>query len=135
MSPSLGNNCRRNWTAWPRTRKPRRAGRAFGGVDNDPQKAAECLARPLLVDRLIQGNYAVTSASMASLKSRAQTELTAGVSAQFERDSTAKSSGSADRNQPHPGVMHLESRRFEQRVRELKTLSERASREHCRSAE
>jgi len=92
----------------------------LAAVGNDPQKAAECLARPLLVDRLIQSNYASDEHFHGELKSRAQTELTAGVL----RSSTGRYSeiewqrGTA--KNPHSGVMTLEPAAFDARVRELK---------------
>ncbi len=92
----------------------------LAALDNDPQKAAECLARPLLVDRLIQTYYRSDERFHGALKSRAQSELAAGSlrnsSGQYRevewnrgRDSVAK-----------PGVIQLESSAFEERVRDLK---------------
>ena len=89
-------------------------------LDNDPTKAAECLARPLLVDRLIQTYYSSDERFHGALKSRAQSELAAGSlrnsSGQYRevewnrgRDSVAK-----------PGVIQLESSAFEERVSDLK---------------
>src|SRR4029077_6472149 len=86
----------------------------------DPQKAAECLARPLLVDRLIQSNYASDERFHGQLKARAQAELTSGAL----RNSTGRYSeiewqrGTA--MNPQSGVMTLEPAAFDARVRELR---------------
>ena len=47
----------------------------FAAVGNDPQAAAECLARPLLVDRLIQTYFASDQRFHGELKARVQAEL------------------------------------------------------------
>ncbi|HZQ71197.1 MAG TPA: Ig-like domain-containing protein [Terriglobales bacterium] len=46
----------------------------FSALDNDPLKAAECLARPLLVDRLIQSYYSADERFHGVLKSKASAE-------------------------------------------------------------
>src|SRR6185312_11927419 len=47
----------------------------FATLDNDPYVIAECLARPLLVERLIRNWYAFDPTFHSALRSKAQAEL------------------------------------------------------------
>ena len=50
----------------------------LSALGNDPRMAAECLARPILADRLIRGYYSSDERFHGDLRKRAQTGLAAG---------------------------------------------------------
>jgi N-acetylneuraminic acid mutarotase len=50
----------------------------FAALGNDAQLAAECIARPLLADRLIQSSFAADERIHGALRQRAQQALTSG---------------------------------------------------------
>ena len=101
----------------------------FAAVGNDPQAAAECLARPLLVDRLIQTYFAGDQRFHGELKSRVQAELTSAAPATMKNLSGQfrEMQWQRGRNGVKPGVMALESGEFDERVRGLRnTLGDRS---------
>jgi N-acetylneuraminic acid mutarotase len=57
------------------TRQPGLLEELWSVLGNDPYVVAECLARPLLVDRLIEGWYGADPELHQALKARAQSEL------------------------------------------------------------
>jgi N-acetylneuraminic acid mutarotase len=94
----------------------------FAALDDDPARAAECLARPLLVDRLIRGYYSHDRRFHGSLKARATREreengslsaLKSGSGAYSELEWRRGSSRA-------PGVINLEPEAFEARSREIR---------------
>lgn len=91
----------------------------FAAVGNDPQRAAECLARPLLVDRLIQTYYSRDERFHGALKARALSELATGElrnsSGQYREIEWRRGHGTSTK----PGVIHLTSADFDARVRDL----------------
>src|ERR1043166_6690545 len=91
----------------------------FAAVGNDPQKAAECLARPLLVDRLIQTHYSSDERFHGALKARAMSELATGElrnsSGQYREIEWRRGHGTSTK----PGVIHLTSADFDARVHDL----------------
>lgn len=64
------------------TRSPQVLGELVAALGSDPQRVAECLARPLLVDRLLRGRYAADSRVHGALRRQARAEL---ASAAFRR--------------------------------------------------
>jgi N-acetylneuraminic acid mutarotase len=50
----------------------------FAALGNDAQRAAECMARPLLADRLIQSNFAADERIHGALQQQAREALAAG---------------------------------------------------------
>ena len=98
-------------------------------LGNDPQLMAECLARPLIADRLIQSYYSRDERFHGDLKSRLRRELQAasgnlkGVSGQYReiewrRGSSVKPTPSAATS------LSLDSQAFDLRLQELrKTLA------------
>ena len=100
----------------------------FAAVGNDPQVAAECLARPLLVDRLIQTYFASDQRFHGELKARVQAELASAAPATMKNMSGQyrEMEWQRGRNGLKPGVMGLESSEFDGRVRGLRsTLGDR----------
>jgi N-acetylneuraminic acid mutarotase len=98
-------------------------------VGNDPQAAAECLARPLLVDRLIQSYFASDQRFHGELKARVQAELASAAPATMKNMSGQYREMEWQRGRKgiKPGVMALESGEFDQRVRSLRnTLGDRS---------
>jgi N-acetylneuraminic acid mutarotase len=96
----------------------------FVALDNDPRKAAECLARPLLVDRLIQTYYARDQRFHGELKTRVQSEL-----ARTSSSEGMKNTGGLYREVEwqkgrsevsRPGVLSLDPEVFEARAREFR---------------
>jgi hypothetical protein len=59
------------------SRDPRMLEDLFAALGHDPTLIAECLARPVLVDRLIRGWYARDDRFHGKLKARAESELEA----------------------------------------------------------
>ena len=101
----------------------------FASVGNDPQAAAECLARPLLVDRLIQTYFASDQRFHGELKARVQAELLSAAPATMKNMSGQyrEMQWQRGRNGVKPGVMALESGEFDERVRGLRsTLGDRS---------
>jgi hypothetical protein len=94
----------------------------FAALDHDPRKAAECLAQPLLADRLIRSYYSHDRRLHGELKARAEREL----AAQGSSSSPGKAGGAYAevewRRGPSrtPGVIGLEPQTFDARSRELK---------------
>ena len=102
---------------------PARLRELFAALGNDPVMAAECLARPLLVDRLLRSHYAHDQRLHGDLRARAEreardidsanaSERTTGVRTELEwwrgRDP-----------QRGAGALALEPDEFDARVREL----------------
>ena len=87
----------------------------FAAVGNDPQAAAECLARPLLVDRLIQSYFASDQRFHGELKARVQAELASAAPATMKNMSGQyrEMEWQRGRNGLKPGVMALESSEFD----------------------
>ena len=101
----------------------------FAAVDNDPEAAAECLARPLLVDRLIQTYFASDQRLHGELKARVQAELAGAAPATMKNMSGQyrEMEWQRGRKEPKPGVLALESGDFDKRVRGLRsTLGDRS---------
>jgi len=92
----------------------------FAALDNDPQKAAECLARPLLVDRLIQTYYGGDDRFHGALKAQARAELAAGslrnASGRYDEIEWLRGAG------PSTAIrgVHLKSEDFDKRIQELR---------------
>ena len=57
------------------TRQPGLLAELFSALDNDPHIIAECLARPILAERLLQNWYARDSQFHGDLRARAEAEL------------------------------------------------------------
>jgi N-acetylneuraminic acid mutarotase len=92
-------------------------------LDGDPTKAAQCLARPLLADRLIRSYYAHDDRVHGDLKARAQRELAGAGSSSLPRDGSGVYSELEWRRGPSraPGVVGLEPKDFDARVREVRS--------------
>jgi len=92
----------------------------FAAVGGDPQKAAECIARPLLVDRLVQTYYSSDERFHGDLKARALSELATGVlrntSGQYREIEWHRGQGTS----AELGVVQLASADFDARVADLK---------------
>ena len=92
----------------------------FAAVGSDPQKAAECIARPLLVDRLMQTYYSSDERFHGALKARALSELSIGTlsnsSGQYREIEWRRGRGTST----DPGVIQLSSADFDARAGELK---------------
>ena len=102
-----------------RSKSPDVLAELFAAAGNDPERAAECLARPLLVDRLIQSYYAGDERFHGALKERAQAELAAGAA----QASTGRTEIAWHRGPAlglAAGVVALEPTAFEARAKELK---------------
>src|SRR5690242_2416206 len=100
----------------------------FAALGNDPQAAAECLARPILVDRLIQSYFASDQRLHGELKARAQSELAgaAPASMQHMTGEYREMEWQRGRNGLKPGVIALESSEFDDKVSALrKSLADR----------
>jgi N-acetylneuraminic acid mutarotase len=105
------------------SRSPEVLAELFAAVGNSAQAAAECLARPLLVDRLIQSYYASDERLHGSLKTRARADLAGatpaamkGMSGRYTEMEWRRGGTTATAT---PGVIALESRTFDERVRGL----------------
>jgi len=112
-----------------RSQAPARLRELFAALDNDPLQAAECLARPLLADRLIRSSYALDDRLHAASRALAQQEARA-------LDWTAPQTASGVRTESEwwrgdPGsrrlaAHELPAEEFDARVRELARTMGRA---------
>jgi|SRR4051812_45103674 hypothetical protein len=95
----------------------------FAAVGNDSQNAAECLARPLLVDRLIQTYFAHDERFHSELKARAQTELANAAPAAMRNMSGQYRETEWQRGRVglRAGAIPLEANEFDRRIRGLRT--------------
>lgn len=106
-----------------RSQAPDRLRELFSALGQDPERAAECLARPLLADRLVRAHYVRDDRLHAEVRERARRE-----SGEL-RDGTAGAGGTGVRFEVEwrrgldraggPGVIELEPAQFDARVREL----------------
>jgi Bacterial Ig domain len=90
------------------------------GLGGDPATAAECLARPLLADRMLRSLYAHDDRFHGDLRARARRELAEAA------DSLPRGSGYRElewrRGPSHaPGVVGLAPEDFDARVRDVRT--------------
>ena len=93
----------------------------FAALDDDPRKAAECLARPLLADRLIRSYYSHDRRLHGELKARAERELAANGSPRPRKGGGAYAEVEWRRGPSRtPGVIGLEPETFDARVREVR---------------
>ena len=98
-----------------------------------PEKAAECLARPLLVDRLIQSYYSGDERFHGELKARAHAGLAAG-SMRVAGGHYTRNRLASRHKRELPVSSGLNLRIFDERVRELKRSLGGPSGEHSSSA-
>lgn len=99
----------------------------LAAVGNDPRLAAECLARPLLTDRLLQGYYARDERFHGETKARAVAELTShsmppsmrGSSGHY-REMEWQRGGVPSQARPGSAVILLQSEAFDEKVKGLR---------------
>jgi hypothetical protein len=106
------------------SKAPARLGELFAALGDDPVKAAECLARPLLVDRLIRTSYAFDERRHGDLRARARREVGELASAAALEATTGVRTEvewrrGHDRTRTD-GRLELEPEAFDARVRELR---------------
>ena len=116
-----------------RSQAPARLRELFAALDNDPMKAAECLARPLLADRLIRASYAHDErlhADVGAVARREASELRSGVS--LLRTAGVRTEAEwrrGHRGARSPGALELEPEEFDARLRGLRAEMGRATAE------
>jgi N-acetylneuraminic acid mutarotase len=99
----------------------------LAAVGSSPQMAAECLARPLIVDRLIRTYYDQDARFHGELKARAEAELKAS-SGNLQATSARYRELSLQRGRATPkaarnsSVVSLDAAMFDERVRQLRGL-------------
>ncbi len=105
------------------SKSPARLRELFAALGNDPVKAAECLARPLLADRLVRTYYAHDERMHEDTRARAEREAEEFASSAARKRTTGVRSDVEWRrglDRPRlPGVLALEPDEFDARVREL----------------
>jgi N-acetylneuraminic acid mutarotase len=106
------------------SKAPARLRELFAALGDDPVKAAECLARPLLVDRLIRTSYAFDERRHGDLRARARREVGELASAAALEATTGVRTEvewrrGHDRTRTD-GRLELEPEAFDARVRELR---------------
>ncbi len=67
------------------TQSPQVLAELFAALGNDPHLAAECIARPLLADRLVQSYFASDDRIQGAVRRQARREMAAGQPATAER--------------------------------------------------
>ena len=72
------------------TRQPGLLAELFSALDNDPYIIAECLARPILAERLLRNWYARDSRFHADLRARAEADLSQHTSLESMRHSSGR---------------------------------------------
>ncbi|WP_374568037.1 Ig-like domain-containing protein [Ideonella sp.] len=91
----------------------------FAAVGNDPRLAAECIARPLLVDRLIQSYFAADDRIHAAVRRQARREMATGQPGSAERREMVLVHDRAAALAT-PGALLLSPEAFDERVRALR---------------
>src|SRR4051812_8343621 len=94
----------------------------FAALGNDPFLAAECLARPLLADRLIRAQYSQDDRFHGALRARARAELANVRPGTLQETSGRYSEVEWQRGRgadAEPGAIVLDSPTFDERVRAL----------------
>jgi N-acetylneuraminic acid mutarotase len=94
----------------------------LNALGNDPQRAAECLARPALADRLIRSNYASDDRFHEAVEAQARAELAAATPAAMQAMSgryTQWEWRRGDRADAARGTLWLDDKTFDQRVKTL----------------
>ncbi|HPA80916.1 MAG TPA: hypothetical protein PLS95_08905 [Thermoanaerobaculales bacterium] len=106
------------------SQSPERLRELFAALGDDPLQAAECLARPLLADRLIRTSYARDRQLHEETRARATREVTEiGPRPARERTNRVISTVEWRRGRGAarvPGVLELEPGDFDERVRQLR---------------
>ena len=105
------------------SQSPERLRELFAALGNDPAKAAECLARPALVDRILRTHYAHDSRLHGATRTAAEQELRASDSTGAGGPTSGTSTElewrrGGDRLRGF-GAPELEGEEFDARVREL----------------
>jgi N-acetylneuraminic acid mutarotase len=107
-----------------RSRAPGRLRELFAALGDDPRLAAECLARPLLADRLLRASYARDQRLHEDVRERARREATGLATAGVPRAATGVTTEVEWRRgrdgEQRPGALELEPREFEARTRNLR---------------
>jgi len=106
------------------SQSPARLRELFAALGNDPLKAAEGLARPLLADRLIRTSYAHDQRLHEDTRARAEREVSE-LGSRPARERTTRVINTVEWRRGHdghrvPGVLDLEPDDFDARVRELR---------------
>ena len=111
-----------------RTKQPEVLRELFEALDNDPSVIAECLARPVLSERLVTNFYAHDERFHGELRKRAETELrahrtvgemkkTSGIYGEIE---LVRSDGTQDEdNSAHEHSVKLNAREWDQNMQKL----------------
>jgi N-acetylneuraminic acid mutarotase len=87
----------------------------LAALGDDPRRAAECLARPLLADRLIRSHYSHDARFHGDLKARAERELREGAGGAYTELEWRRGPSRT------PGVTGLPPEAFDARVREVRS--------------
>jgi len=91
----------------------------FAALGQDPQKAAECIARPLLADRLIQSYFAADDRIHGAVRRQARAALKSGNFASAEQGNSSFARG-RDAAKAHAGAVLLSPEAFDQRAQALR---------------
>lgn len=120
-----------------RSRRPDRLGELWAALGNDPLLIAECLARPLLVERKIRSFYQGDQDIHGALRQKAESELraaagslgldTRSLSGQVERFQLLRASGKRGSNADLPSGQVLEDADFDARAVQLGVNGEPAA--------
>jgi N-acetylneuraminic acid mutarotase len=105
------------------SKSPAVFGELLAALGNDPYLAAECLARPLLADRLIRSNYSRDERFHGDLERRARGELANAAPASMKRMSGQYSELEWRRGRDAAtgsGTTWLDERTFDERIRGLR---------------
>jgi N-acetylneuraminic acid mutarotase len=107
------------------SQSPARLRELFATLGDDPLKAAECLARPLLADRLIRTHYAHDQRLHGETRARAEREVSE-IGSTPARERTTRVISTVEWRRGHdgpriPGVLALEPEEFDARLRELRS--------------
>lgn len=101
------------------TQSPALLAELFAAVGNDPGRAAECIARPALADRLIQAYFAADDRIHGAVRRQARAELAKGQPASADRRDTVLARG-REAALASPGALMLSPEAFDARVQALR---------------
>ncbi|MEE8412185.1 MAG: hypothetical protein V3S47_06750 [Acidobacteriota bacterium] len=111
------------------TRRPERLAELWAALDNDPQQIAECLALPLLTDRLLHSHYAFDPRLHRDIRARAASALQSGdldparfKHGRYRRQTWVRTGSDSTSSNPTDDMIHVSPDAWSERLARLGEL-------------